>query len=85
MSVLKYSIDKPNEAGADSTRSFTACVADQSKGEASEDTKREKRTLRFWFEDMARMNASVITALTDTYMKELLDPDLFPKGQISKI
>ena len=41
---------------------------------------RRQGRLEFWFEEMARVNSTVIDALTARFMKELLKAENFEKG-----
>ena len=43
----------------------------------------ERRELKFWYEELAKVNNQVVEALTDTYYKELMNKENFPKGKTS--
>ena len=73
-------LERPLPRAADSTRHFTAELVVRKKQSRASEVLPQRGRIEFWLEDMARVNDTVIDALTKRFMRYVLKPENFEKG-----
>ena len=73
-------LERPLPRAADSTRLFTAELVVRKKQSRASEVLPQRGRIEFWLEDLARVNDTVIDALTKRFMRYVLKPENFEKG-----